>query len=235
MAGANGIKLSGEWAALIAAMDGDNLKARLARALPRAAERVGRDFTKLARGRIRSKDYAPNSPITVILKGSSTPLVDRGDLFQGITYHVVSPYELRLGVMRQRSGAQVVNVGLIVHEGATINVKQHPQVRRKVWATIRDRLGPARMASLNARQRTSVRAAATSLGLTVKAKASRRKVMGYLFATGKIPRSAPAARGSDVWIIPARPFLAGPAQDPGFHRGIVKHYGEAVESALKGL
>lgn len=232
---AGGVKLSGDWQRLIAAMDGDTLKARLAKALPRAAERVGREFTKLARGRIRSKDYAPNSPITVILKGSSTPLVDKGDLFQGITFQVASPYELRLGVLRQRSGAQVVNIGLIVHEGATINVKQHPAVRRKVWAMVRDRLGPARMAALNARQRTSVRGAAHALGLTVRAKASRRKVMAYLFATGKIPRSSPAARGSDVWIIPARPFLAGPAQDPTFHRAIERHYGEAVQAAFKGL
>ena len=216
-------------------MDGDTLKARLAKALPRAAERVGREFTKLARGKIRAQDYAKNSPITVILKGSSTPLVDKGDLFQGITYQVVDPYTLRLGVLRQRSGTQVVNVGLIVHEGATINVKQHPNVRRKVWAMVRDRLGPTRMAALNARQRTSVRGAAHTLGLTVRATASRRKVMAYLFATGKIPKGAPAARASDVWIIPARPGLAAPAQDPTFHRAVERHYGEAVQAAFKGL
>lgn len=234
MAG-NGIKLSGEWQALIDAMDGDHLKARLARALPRAAERTGREFVKLARAGIRSKDYAPNSPITVILKGSSTPLVNRGDLFQGITYQVATPYELRLGVIRQRSGAQVVNVGIIVHEGATINVRQHPQVRRRVWAMVRERLGPDRMAALNGRQRTSVRAAAKTLGLTVQAKASRRKMLGYLFATGKLTRSSPAGRASDVWVIPARPFLATPAQDPGFHKMIERHYGEAVQAAFKGL
>jgi hypothetical protein len=38
--------------------------------------------------KFRDNDWAPNAPFTVALKGSSTPLIDTGQLRQSITWSV---------------------------------------------------------------------------------------------------------------------------------------------------
>ncbi len=230
---ASGVKLSKDWRHLVDTLDPARFNGRLAKATAIAGNRVGRDFQRRARAAIRSGIYAPNSPITVIMKGSSKPLVDRGDLFQGLTYEVDGPYRVRLGILRRSSGDHVVNVGLILHEGATINVRQHPQVRRAVMAKLRDRLGPERMAALNPRQRRSVTSAASSIGMGKRpaSSAQRKAIMAKARKEGKL--GAPSGgQAKAIWVIPARPFIAGPAGDPGFHRFLIDTYSQAVRAAL---
>lgn len=146
------IELSPEWDAFESALDAKKFKARLAEHLAIANQRIGRQFVATAQRQIRAGKYAPNSPITAILKGSSKPLVDTGALFQGLSFATPDPFTVRLGIMRARAGDEVVNVGLILHEGATINVSSKPQVRRKVWSMVRRALaqqGAAAAAALN--------------------------------------------------------------------------------------
>lgn len=85
----------------------------------------------------------PNSPLTILAKGSSRPLVDRGDLRQSIeaTYHE-TPGQLvgGVGVARSASGKNGhVNVAAVLHEGTVITVTD--KVRKAVFASIRDRRG----------------------------------------------------------------------------------------------
>lgn len=218
-----GIKLSREWASFLDTLDPKAFKTRLAKGSAIAGSRVGRWFEREARKRIRAKDYAPNSPVTVILKGSSTPLVDRGDLFQGLTYDQPDPYTVRLGVMRRAVGDQGVNVAAILHEGATINVKRYPQVRRAVFAKLRDSLSAERLAALNPKARKAVKGAAGKLGMT----APQRRAM---FA--RQGRGGRGGTGADVWIIPARPFITRPLEDPAFAAFVVEQYGQAVKAAF---
>lgn len=217
-----GVKLSGEWRAFLDTLDPAAFSTRLARGAAMAGERIGRQFQRDARNRIRGKDYAPNSTVTVILKGSSTPLVDRGDLFQALTFEVVDPYTVRLGVMRRAVGDQGINVALILHEGATIDTRKHPRVRAKVFAMLRDKLSSERLAALNPRSRASVRRAAAVLGLAQKRAMHARQGRG----------GARIGTGSPVWIIPARPFIARPLEAPEFGRFVVEQYGQAVRAAL---
>jgi hypothetical protein len=227
-----GIRLTGAWDAYLKAMDARDFRARLARRLATAADRVGRTFVASVRREIRAGVYAPNSPVTVILKGSSKPLVDKGDLFQSMTYQVDGPYHLNMGVIRAKSGDKLVNVALIVHEGATINVKQHPKVRAKVWAMIRSKLSPEALAALNRRQRASVSSAAGTLGLSKKGHRWTERQRRWWFASH--PSTAGSGPARDVWIIPARPYLARVAESSDFQRMIGDTYAQAVQAAFSG-
>ena len=60
-----------------------------------------------------------NAPLTIAVKGSSKPGVDKGELFKAITYKVLSPYTAEVGVLK---GDKTVNIAIAFHEGATIPV-----------------------------------------------------------------------------------------------------------------
>lgn len=228
------IKLGTEWRDLIDAIDAPKFEARLYRGARIASERVGQYFQREARRAIRRRDYVRNSPITVIMKGSSTPLVDGGDLFQGLTYEVPEPFNVRLGVMRRKVGDKAINVAAILHEGATIDVGKHPQVRRAVFAKLRDQLSADRLAALNPRSRGAVRKAAGQLGMGGKRSKLTEKQRKYLMAKARQEgrlSSAPG-RGKQVWVIPARRFILDPIAAPGFAEFVVDQYGQAVRAAL---
>jgi hypothetical protein len=87
----------------------------------------------------------PNSPLTILIKGSSRPLVDRGDLRQGIATEVaVSRARVHgaVGVLRRsrgRGGRRLTNVAAALHEGFTVRVT--PEVRAAVFAEMTKRRG----------------------------------------------------------------------------------------------
>lgn len=226
-------RLSAEWNDLLRTLEPNSFKRRLAHNLERAGHRVGREFVRIARGMIRSAEYAPNSPITIMLKGSSKPLVDKGDLFQGIGYELDGPYNIRMGLLKRRVGQQVVNVGLVLHEGATIDVSAHPQVRRKVWAMVRKAAGAERLAKLNPRSRKAVTKAAADLGIKATGR-SRRGMFGAMKAAGKLQARPAGGTGRQVWVIPARPFLSTPATSADFNKAIELHYSEAIRATFQG-
>lgn len=226
-----GIRLSREWREFIDSMDPRAFETRLARALTVAGTRSGQRFQRSARRAIRSRKYAPNSPITTIIKGISTPLVAGGDLFQSLTYRVASPYEVQLGIQRRTVGERGINIAATLHEGATINVRQHPGVRRAVWAKVSDRLG-SDLSSLPTRSRAAVRRAARRIGYSPPSGAARRGMFAAMRSDGRLvgrPRT-----GADVWIIPARPFITAITTDPAFHRFILDQYAQAVRAAFSG-
>jgi len=154
------VRLFGRWNELVSALDPVKFEARLNRELLAANRRIGRDFQKTARKMIRQGKYVENSPITVILKGSSKPLVRDGDLFQSITYQVVSPKLVRVGVLKQKVGADAVNIARILHEGAILNAT--PKAKTKVWSMVAEALG--RAGKLSGRSRKSVLRSAAALG-----------------------------------------------------------------------
>ncbi len=91
----------------------------------------------------------PNSPLTVLTKGSSRPLVDRGDLRESVNVRgpklVAGVITGGVGVLRgrrTRKGKSVANVAIILHEGAVIKVT--PKVRAAVFAELRRRAGGRR-------------------------------------------------------------------------------------------
>ena len=94
------------------------------------------------------KHGVPNSPLTVLIKGSSRPLVDRGDLRQGIRTSIsakgTNAFAVRLrgavGVLRtarRGDGKSLTDVAVALHEGFVIRVTE--KVRRAVFAELRKR------------------------------------------------------------------------------------------------
>lgn len=60
-----------------------------------------------------------NAPLTVKIKGSSKPLIDHGDLFQGITSKVIDDFTVFAGVLRTHES---YNIAKLLHEGAKIKI-----------------------------------------------------------------------------------------------------------------
>lgn len=208
MAG-GGVKLDKEWADLLDTLDGPKFEKRLGRALQMAHGRIGRQFQGDARRAIRSGDYAPNSPMTVILKGSSKPLVDNGDLALSITYDQPDEYQLRLGVMRSSATDKEINVALVLHEGATIDVAKHPKVRMAVWAKMKDSMAQYRRADKRFKKARAIKGAAALMGTGAK------------------------GGSKDIWVIPARPFILAAVDNPVFERFIADQYAKAVKAAFR--
>ena len=206
------MKLIGDWNAFQKAIDPKQFQARLQREVTRANARIGRDLVGRVRRSIRGKEFQANSPITILLKlGLSTPLVHRGDLFQQITFHQPDWRTVQVGVVKAKGATdEQVNVAVVVHEGATIDVSRYPQVPRKVWMMI----GQAMAKS----------------GLNRRQMASRAK------AAGALAQKAPggASKMQSVWVIPGRPYIAKHVLDPSFAVFAKSQWAEAVKRAIFG-
>lgn len=93
----------------------------------------------------QEKHGVPNAPLTVLIKGSSTPLSDRGDLKLSIDTDVVGKGRDvvgAVGVLRSRRakrGKKMFNIATALHEGFVVRVT--PKVRAAVFAELRKRQG----------------------------------------------------------------------------------------------
>lgn len=93
----------------------------LAQNMRKASALNGKVAERYMRKVIQAGKYVqPNADLTIILKGSSKPLVDKGLLFKGITSEVVDDYTVFAGVKKTDEASY--NIGRIVHEGAIIPV-----------------------------------------------------------------------------------------------------------------
>lgn len=86
-----------------------------------------------------------NSPLTIMVKGSSRPLVDRGDLRNSINWRTHDQGDMvfgGVGVLRTRktrNGKPLFSVATALHEGFVVKVT--PKVRAAVFAEMRKRRG----------------------------------------------------------------------------------------------
>lgn len=93
----------------------------------------------------QEKHGVPNAPLTILIKGSSRPLVDRGDLRLSIEPAVEREGRNVLGAVgvlrsrRAKRGRKMFNVATALHEGFVIRVT--PKVRAAVFAELRRRQG----------------------------------------------------------------------------------------------
>ena len=110
-----------------------------------AALRIGLKFKEMAQKNIRSGIFEPNSPITKILKGSSKPLFDTGQLFQAIGFEVLSAYAVLVGVKYRKvnKGGKDIDIARLVHDGFTLDLNKIPngdKVRAALWARVNGKL-----------------------------------------------------------------------------------------------
>jgi len=128
MARVSEIILKGDWKKLESKL-GVQTK-QIERIVSRALKRAGYEYRAEVRRRIKEAEYEPNSPLTVLLKKSSIPLVEHGDLLQSISVGLEKWNEVVVGVLRTHEKA---NVAAILHSGATIRVTKK---MRTYFATV---------------------------------------------------------------------------------------------------
>ena len=112
-------KLSGDWSRLDHILD----PSRIAAGVKQAASRVGNygasDVKKgIVSGEPGGQKFVPNSPMTIARKGSSKPLIDKGDLVGSITYQVVDANNVFVGVKKGNEA----NIAAVHEFGCTIQV-----------------------------------------------------------------------------------------------------------------
>ena len=78
-------ELIGDWNKFSKVLNSARFKAQLTA----ATARVGNyGASEIKKGIVSGKNFAPNHPYTVAKKGSSKPLIDKGDLIGSVTYDV---------------------------------------------------------------------------------------------------------------------------------------------------
>lgn len=92
---------------------------------------------KLVRNEISDGSYDANADLTLMIKGSTKPLVDKGRLFQAITNKRIKAAMYFVGILKGRgrssgTGTDMVNIARTIHDGATIEVTS--KMRGLFWS-----------------------------------------------------------------------------------------------------
>lgn len=148
------------------------------------------------------KSLQRNAALTQAIKGDNKPLVDQGALFQQITSKVVDDFTVLAGVLRT-SGAY--NVGLIVHEGATIKVT--PKMRGLffvLWKASEGMLDPGQLEG-------------------------RAKELFEQMSEGWLPLNA----NTEVIVIPPRPWIRIAFNNTQMIKQVRDNWKQAMEASFR--
>ena len=112
-------ELIGDWDKLFKVLNPERIRA----ALHTVAAKVGNYGASEVKKGIQSgapggQKFQALSEFTVQRKGSSKPLIDKGDLIGSITYHVIDKENIAIGVKKGKSG----NIAAVHEYGCTIGV-----------------------------------------------------------------------------------------------------------------
>lgn len=123
-----GIVLRG-YDALLRIIDPVRALKRVQRKTREAMHRLGAELVREMTNYIDSEKHGkPNAPLTVLLKGSSKPLVEKGDMRMSLAYDLRDTKRetvLEVGVTRKASKKMKkgkINVALLVHDGFEFRV-----------------------------------------------------------------------------------------------------------------
>jgi hypothetical protein len=169
------------------------------------------------RGRIRKRiqdgtTYSANAQLTMMLKHTTKPLVGAGaDLFNSVTTKKIDWRSAFVGVLRGTSvnGVDMVNIGEIVHEGASIKVTDKMRGMFLALAMV----GRGQMPASNLQPRAAE--LAKQLGDNIK-------------------QIRPLKLTTRVIIIPPRHFISSVFNDPNVVKRCQSIWKSAATKALKG-
>jgi len=123
------MSLEGDWDAYMLTLDPAKAARRIESEIRKATINNCVYVLGLIRKEIRGRKYAPNSPLTKILKGSGMPLIDHADLVKYLAYDLETSFSAYVGAKKSDG---TYNIAKIVHDGATIRVT--PKMRK--WIAI---------------------------------------------------------------------------------------------------
>ena len=107
-------QLTGDWKRIDEILNHAKIKA----GIQQAASRVGNYGASQVKRGIVNGNFTPNSPLTIARKGSSKPLIDKGDLVGSITYQVIDSNNVFIGVKKGNEA----NIAAVHEFGCTITV-----------------------------------------------------------------------------------------------------------------
>lgn len=121
-------KLAGDWNRLDEILN----PARLVEGIRQAAARVGNyGASEVKKGIVSGspggQTFAPNSPLTIARKKSSSPLIAQSDLVGSITYQIVDDAKsvfvgVKKGAKRKDNGKDIAEIAAVHEFGCTIPV-----------------------------------------------------------------------------------------------------------------
>jgi len=218
------VKLFKGWEQFAAATDPRRFRRSLAQRMGRATRENCIDVRQEIRRRIDAGSYVKNSGLTILLKGSSKPLVGGnagigselgggndpgGTMLKRLDYTTDGPYVGYIGVVRNRAGH---NIALILHQYHEEGFVLRMTPKRQKWLAM------------------AIRSAMKKQGMDYS-----RRGQAYSHSGGKAtPISGSSSHlGSSVMIIPARPFIRQAMQDPALQQRIIDRWGKAAAAALR--
>ena len=112
-------ELTGDWNRLEEIFNPSKIAAGIRQAAARAGNYGASAVKKgIVSGAPGGQKFVPNSSFTTARKGSSKPLVDKGDLVGSVTYQVVDDNHVFIGVNKGKE----VNIAAVHEFGCTIKV-----------------------------------------------------------------------------------------------------------------
>jgi hypothetical protein len=119
-----GVKLSKSWRNLSAALKPGAFTKKLEREVGKATALNGMLVAREMRTAIKGGVAPANAPLTIDIKGSTKPLIDKADLWKAITSVKANWKTGFAGLLRGRKGADghLINIGEKLHEGFTMRV-----------------------------------------------------------------------------------------------------------------
>jgi len=143
---AAGVKFTGEWDKWAATIDPRKFEQRLQREIRKATTKNALLVRREIRSRIAREQYARNAPLTLAIKyPKSKALVDGADLFGAIAHEVLNAFRAFVGLNRKSAGAEAVNIGIVLHEGAI--VPKHGDVTQAMRAAVFAKAGENELGS----------------------------------------------------------------------------------------
>ncbi len=173
--------------------------------LLRGAKLIGKAAESEIRQGIRSGSFEKNADLTIMIKGSSKPLVDRGSgIFQGISSHEVDGHTVFVGILRTD---EEYNIALALHEGVSISVT--PAMRGLffyLWQASEGKIDPSELTGR-------------------AAELWERQQGGW----------KPLKTDTTHIRIPSRPFIADAVQSPKLKRRARAIWAKALKDAMREM
>lgn len=210
---ASSFKLKGDWKKFKKLVNSKEFKGRLEKNFKIATKANAMLVKRRIRWYIKNSVKAkPNAPLTVLIKGSSRPSFDGGDLFAGITEKIISSHEALIGVIKGTVTAQGEDLGKvaeIVHNGASIPVTS--SMRGLFFYLWLAGQGKIPISSLTGR--------AAELADRLKDELSQIR---------------PLKSSTNLIVIPARPFIADAMRSASLKKKVKENWENAIQKSLEG-
>lgn len=116
--------LTGDWKKLNNILNPQRMKSKLHAAAARVGNYGASEVKKgIVSGAPGGDNFKPNHPYTIAQKGSSKPLINKGDLVGSVNYKVLDNDRVFIGVNRQtKNGKDVANIAAVHEFGCVIKV-----------------------------------------------------------------------------------------------------------------